>query len=379
MRLRAIVLGLLLAAIAPGVAGAAGDGGRLGGMVIAQGTPQLGATVVVTPEARPGAPLRLVTDSRGRFASETLLPGLYSVRVRLAGFLPAFQPRIHVANGHLTLLRIELGSIFSSVEQLRHGPRTGHDPDEWAWVLRSATLTRPVLRFSNGRVVIGDSAEKRARAGHGRAELTSGTLSSWSPANPQAIGSTSFLYDQGLGGGNRLLLAGRVGYEHSPTAGFAATWTRSGDALGNATESTTVVFRQAQIGTGETAFRGLEIDHIRKMQVGDRLELEYGGQYIVATMNGMASVARPEARLQMKLQPGWTASLLLSSDPLFGRPTASPLDSLDSFPTPLEGAGRLALDRAWHEEITLEHNLSRNATIAAAVFHDSDAHTALFG
>jgi hypothetical protein len=377
MRYRTLLLTLLITVAFAPAANAALTGGRVEGVVVAERTPQLGAIVIVTPVERPGNPLRLVTDSRGLFASTSLLPGLYSVRVRAAGFLPAFQPRVQVSENHLTLLRIELGSLFSSIEQLRHDPRPGHDPDEWTWVLRSASATRPVLRYAGGKVTSGNQADSNAHAAHGRAELTAGSLSAWSPVDPQPLGTSSFLYDQGIGEGDRLLLAGIVGYEHSPSAGAAATWIRSGDSAKNGTSSTTIVFRQSQLGPNGPSFRGFEIHSTQKLQIGDRVELDYGGEYIVASLGGTASMTRPDVKLRVKAAPGWTASVLVGSNP--ERNGNNPLDSLHSFVTPVEADGRLVLDRAWHEEIAVDHALGPNATLSAAVFHDSETNAAIFG
>ncbi len=381
MRFRTLLLTFLITVAFAPAANAALTGGRVEGVVVAERTPQLGAIVIVTPVERPGSPLRLVTDARGLFTSATLVPGLYSVRVRAAGFLPAFQPRVRVSENHLTLLRIELGSLFSTIEQLRHDPRPGQDPDEWSWVLRSASATRPVLRYAGGKVTASDQAERDAHAAHGRAELTAGSLSAWSPANTQPVGTSSFLYDQGFGDGNRLLVAGIVGYEHSPSAGVAATWIRSiGDGSG-ATSSTTIIFRQSQLGPNGPSFRGVEIDSIQKLQIGDRAELDYGGRYIVATLGGTASMARPDVRLRVKPAPGWTASVLVGSDPNENDANNAndPLDALNSFTTPVEAQGRLALDRAWHEEVGVDRALGPDAALSAAVFHDTESHAAIFG
>ncbi|HEV2386204.1 MAG TPA: carboxypeptidase-like regulatory domain-containing protein [Candidatus Acidoferrales bacterium] len=376
MRLRALLLGgLLTVGLVPAARAAAG--GRLGGMVVAQGTPQLGALVVVTPEGRPGSPLRLFTNTQGIFSSRSLLPGLYSVRVRLTGFLPAFEPQIHVTPGQMTLLRIELGSVFSSVEELRHGPHHGQDPDEWNWVLRSATLTRPVLRFSGGRVVTDDPAP--ARRAHGRAELAAGSLASWSPVDPDTLGSTAFLYDQGFDGTSHLLLAGRVGYQYSATANFAATWIPQMDETGEPAQATTVVFRQSQMGEYGPWFHGMALEHTERLQLGQGVQLQYGARYDLASLHGTASGARPEARLRVDIQPGWVASFLLASSPEDAVVSDGPLNPLDSFPTPLRSNGRLELAQSWHEEIALDRAFSPGATLSAAVFRDSSADTAIYG
>lgn len=379
MRLRALLLGLLFTVAFAPAAHAALNGGRVEGVVVAQRTPQLGAIVVVTPVERPGNPLRLITDAHGVFASTTLLPGFYSIRVRVAGFLPAFQPRVRVSQNHLTLLRIELGSLFSSIEQLRHDPRPGHNnPEEWSWVLRSATMTRPVLRYSGVPTDASDEATRNAHAAHGRAALTAGSLSSWSPVDTQPLGTTSFLYDQGFGEANRLLIAGLVGYQHSASAGVAATWIHPGGADGNATDSTTIIFRQSQLGQDGPGFRGVEINSMQQLKIGDNVELDYGGRYVMAMLGGTASMARPEVRLRVKPADKWTASLLVGSNPHPNK-TDSPLNSLDSFPIPVLADGRLTLDRAWHEEIEVDRDLGSDAALSAAVFHDSESNAAIFG
>ncbi len=380
MRFRTLLLAFLLAVV-PGLipaASAAPAHGRVGGVVTAQGEPQLGAIVVVTPELGPGNPLRLVTDSRGVFASSPLADGFYSVRVRVAGFLPAFEPRVHVVSGHITLLKVELGSIFSSIDRLRRGPRPGDNPDQWNWVLRSASLTRPVLRFSEGHIYVSDRAARNARAAHGRAEFTAGSLSSWSPVNTLQFGDTAFLYNQGLGGSSRLLLAGRVGYQNSASAGFAATWLHSPAVRGRANDSTTVIFHQAQMSPGGPSFRGVEIDSTRHLRIGNKVRLDYGGQYVFAMLNGSVSELRPTARASVAISSAWTAAFLLGSDPRRHR-DHDPVDALDSFPVPVESNGHLALDQTWHEEISIKRALSPQASLTAAVFHDSDAHTAVFG
>lgn len=378
MRLRAMAPALFLVICFPLLAAASPRSGQVCGIVVAQGTPQLGATVVVTPQGRPGQALRLLTDRHGAFRSRGLLPGDYSVRVVLAGFLPAFESRVLVTAGQMTLLRIELGSLFSSVERLHQGPPSSINPGEWKWVLRSAALNRPILRFTHGRVRLGGRAESPSRASHGRAELTAGSLSSWSPSNPQTFGSTSFLYDQGLGPSNNLQIRGRVGYEHATASAVSATWLHSTGEEGNTTDSTTVVFDQSQFGLQGPAFRGAEIDSLRQMHLGDRIEIDYGARFVLASMAGSASAARPEARLRVVIDPSWTASFLLGSTPLT-QATADTSAALEGFATPVEDNGRLALDQPWHEEIALAHHMNSRGSLSAAIFRDSDANTALFG
>jgi len=69
---------------------AAPNAGKISGIVLdPAGTPQMGATVLVASETILAAsPIRLLTNDRGRFSTDALPAGAYSIHVTLAGFLP---------------------------------------------------------------------------------------------------------------------------------------------------------------------------------------------------------------------------------------------------------------------------------------------------
>jgi len=140
-------MGLLVLAIslAPALR-AAPRPGRISGVVVdPQGTPQMGATVLVVPEQSIDAsPLQLLTNDRGLFITDGLTTGFYSIRATLAGFLPTMEQHVHVSDQHITQLQIELGSVFTSIEKFRRSPNQSAPPQEWTWVLRTSTATRPI-------------------------------------------------------------------------------------------------------------------------------------------------------------------------------------------------------------------------------------------
>src|SRR5208337_2539268 len=111
--------------------------GTLSGVVRdSAGIPQLGATVEIFSEA-PGV-----------LKGDKLTPGFYTVRVTLAGFLPSLEKHIRISSNLTTLMRVQLESMFASVEQLHRPPSNGAaEPDDWKWVLRSASDLRPVLQW----------------------------------------------------------------------------------------------------------------------------------------------------------------------------------------------------------------------------------------
>ena len=162
MNLRAIRfvgLGCLVCLLALPLAAAPGGASKLSGVVVdPAGTPQMGATVLVSSEMLGGgSPLELRTNDRGRFSTAALPAGLYSIRVTLAGFLPAIEQHVEVNSEHATLLQIVLGTVFSSFEQLRRGPDQPVNTDDWTWVLRTSAATRPVLRWQDDSAANGNS------------------------------------------------------------------------------------------------------------------------------------------------------------------------------------------------------------------------------
>src|SRR5438477_131761 len=79
--------------------------GKLSGVVLdPSGTPQMGATIWLSPETIGDATASLLSNQNGVFGSARLRPGLYSVRVTLAGFLPAVQEHIRIQADLTTLI-----------------------------------------------------------------------------------------------------------------------------------------------------------------------------------------------------------------------------------------------------------------------------------
>src|SRR5713226_2689457 len=134
----------------PAAAQAKPGPGKLAGVVRdTAGTPQMGASVELIPEVAGLAASRgFLTNTQGIFRGEKLAPGLYTVRVTLAGFLPTLEKHIRVTSNLTTVVRVELESMFASLDQLWRTPSNASvEADNWKWVLRSASAVRPVLEW----------------------------------------------------------------------------------------------------------------------------------------------------------------------------------------------------------------------------------------
>ena len=366
--------------------------GKLAGVVRdANGTPQMGATVEVVPEIMGAtAHLGFLTNTQGVFRGDRVAPGLYTVRVTLAGFLPTLQQHVRISSHLTTVVRIELESMFASLDQLRRQPApVPVENDDWKWVLRSATVTRPVLEWTDDGDVIVANSETQDLAPRARLDFTDGARRPGSASNIPSAPATAFAYDQKLGGPARLLLAGEMNYEGTaPGGGFATVWLPAG-SLEEGPHSTLVV-RQSKLGPMGPTFRGVRMEESGGLSLGDRAFLRYSGEFVMVGVAKMATSLRPRLELDMRAADGWQTALIFASEsgtpiPLdpaereMGSELATALDELDSLPTMLWRDGSPVLEGGWHEEIAAEHKLGSHGQIQVAGFHDDNRHVAVFG
>jgi Carboxypeptidase regulatory-like domain len=390
--LRAMGLALVLClsvCVMPGAALASPNSGKITGVVVdSAGAPQMGATVIVTSDQLlSNLSFQLLTNDRGRFSTSALPAGLYSIKVTLAGFLPAIEQDIQVSDQHTTLLEIILGSVFTSFEKLRRSPDQEVSSDEWGWVLRASAATRPVLRWQDGDVTAAAGLNRmdnpQLEAARARVELTSGSDHPGSISNVADTPGTAFAYDYGLGELGSLLMAGQFSYSDSSEAGgFVTQWLPSGDS--GSGPVTTLLLRVSQLAPGGPSFRGLRMSHDSAFKVGDNVSVRYGADFIAAGFDGATSSLRPRAEMALRLGPTWQASVLATTNTWqesAGTPGSlqSTLNQLDAFPTLLLRHGRSVLEDDLHAELAVEHDLSKSSSITASVFHDRSSHTAVFG
>jgi hypothetical protein len=395
--LGALVLTVLVSSFAaiPAAAQAKPVPGQLAGVVRdTAGTPQLGASVELISEAA-GLPLTrgFLTNTQGIFRGEKLAPGFYTVRVTLAGFLPTFEKHIQVNSNLTTVVRIELASMFASLDQLRRMPANGTaEVDDWKWVLRSASAMRPVLEWVDGDTlsVTAVAGESRIpRIPRMRMEFTDGARRPTSASSIAASPATAVAYEQKMGGANRVIFAGQVNYDNdAPAGGIATVWLPSG-TLG-AGPHTALVLREAKLGPAGPVFRGIRFDQGGALAIGDRAVFQYGGEYVLVGLGEAASSLRPRAQLNLRLTENWSTAIIFASLPNGPGPLeaseiqpggalAAALDELDAFPTLLWRDGHPVLQKGVHEEISAERKIGPRGKLQIASFHDDNRHVAVFG
>ena len=368
--------------------------GKLAGVVRdSAGTPQLGANVELIAETGAAVSRGFLTNTQGIFRGEKLSPGLYTLRVTLAGFLPTLEKHIRVTSNLTTVVRVELESMFASLDQLRRTPSNAPvEADNWKWVLRSASAVRPVLEWMEDGTGIASRVSVESTIPRGprfRMEFTDGARRPTSASSIASSPATAVAYEQSLGGTSKMILAGQMSYDQdAPGGGIATVWLPTG-TLG-AGPHTALVLREAKLGPGDRTFRGVRIDQGGALTLGNRALLRYGGEYVLVGLGAAASSLRPRAELSIRISDDWSTALIFASMPSGPSPLeasdaqpggalAAALNELDAFPALLWRAGRPVLQAGKHEELAVERKLGTRGKLQVAGFHDDNGHVAVFG
>lgn len=358
------------------------------------GVPQMGATVQLISESTGTlSAVDFLTNTQGVFRGERLTPGLYTVRVTLAGFLPTLEQHVRVNPHVTTVVRVQLESMFASLDQLRRAPSAVTvESDDWKWVLRSASATRPVLQWmddDSSETAANTNLDKQVLHPRARLEFSDGARRPGSASGVPSAPATSFAYDQKLGRTARLLMAGQMNYmDAAPGGGIATVWLPTGN-LGSGPQST-LVLREAKLGPDGQTFRGVRMEQSGKLGLGDRAKLLYSGEYVLVGLDKAATSLRPRLELDAKLTDAWRAALIFTEEPGgssnldaddrdAGAALAAAVNALDSFPTLLWRNGRPVLEGGWHEEIAADRKLGTRGQLQIAAFHDDDTHVAVYG
>jgi len=368
--------------------------GKLAGVVRdSMGTPQLGANVELIAETGAAASRGFLTNTQGIFRGEKLSPGLYTLRVTLAGFLPTLEKHIRVTSNLTTVVRVELESMFASLDQLRRTPSNAPvEADNWKWVLRTASAVRPVLEWMDGDAAIASQVSVESSIPRGprfRLEFTDGARRPTSASSIASSPATAVAYEQSLGGTSKMILAGQMSYDQdAPAGGIATVWLPTG-TLG-AGPHTALVLREAKLGPEGRTFRGVRIDQGGALALGNRVALRYGGEYVLVGLGAAASSLRPRAELSIRISDDWSTALIFASMPNGPAPLeasgaqpggalAAALNELDAFPALLWRAGRPVLQAGKHEELAVERKIGSRGKLQVAGFHDDNRHVAVFG
>jgi hypothetical protein len=368
------------------------------------GVPQLGAAVqLFNRQERPVG--RALTDSNGKFQFVGLPPDHYSVKVTMAAFFPAFQKDILVQPGTESLLAVHLSSFFSTI-QLSYPPLENGSliTDDWKWVLRTATSTRPVMRFADdpagdlGATQSTDSSTHAALFSDMRGMLTvsAGEGGTTTGVSNQADMGTAFALATSILGSSRLAVSGNLGYGSQtgvPATAFRTTYSR--DAMGGSPHVSLTMRELFLPGRLASAMSGSEsaLPMLRtfsssfddQAKLSDDITLKYGVTMDMVTFLDRLNYMSPYARLIYDLGNGAELDLTFTSGnarpELAGEPSDNTdlqqdLNALGLFPRISVMNGKTQVQRGEEYEATYSRKVG-SRTYSATLDNESVTNAAL--
>jgi hypothetical protein len=366
--------------------------GAISGFVFdSGGVPQMGASVILFNK-QDRQFLKVLTDERGAFSFLSLMPDIYAVKVTMASFVPAFRGSILVQPGMRSVLNVNMNTLFSSI-QFSYPPIEGGAlmSDEWKWVLRSATPTRPVLRFTPDALARDTSHSNTTHGAvfsetRGVVKLSAGDSSGAAGLGNEADMGTAFALATSLYGNNMLQVSGNLGYGSQTGVPSAAIRTSYSRRMGGGTPEFSVTMRQLFVpGRMSSALAGQDgtLPMLRSMAASfdDRVELAEGlvAQYGF-TMNSVSftdrlNYASPYARLAFNTGDGGEFEVAYTSGD--ARPDLAgqlkqdtefqqDLNTLGLFPRISTRAGRARIQRGQNIEVGYSRKIgSRTYQVSA--------------
>jgi hypothetical protein len=398
----ALLLTVLACLAGPYGAGAADapklSGGIAGTVRGAAGIPQMGATVVLYNHQQRQIG-RVLTDDHGEFKLLGLTPAVYFIKISLASFIPATK-EIMVQPGMRSVMNVNLSTLFSTIQFGYPSVESGNImTDDWKWVLRSASSTRPILRFVDPDSTVKSPSTREHTdvfsETRGLVSLSAGEGSISSGVASEADLGTAFAVETAVNGNSLLQFAGNMGYgsvSGSPSTAFLTSYTRE---IGDSAPVFSVTMRQmvlpGHVTNAITSPDGGSLPMIRSISAGvddqykidDNVTLQYG-----FTMDSVAFVNHlnyysPYARLTYQMDENTKLEFAYSSGN--GRPDSDmaadgslqrDIAALGVFPRMSLIDGQSKIQRGQEYEIIYSHK-SGSRTYSASVYRQDITNAAI--
>jgi len=339
------------------------------------GTPQMGAVVEIIGTA--ARTFTVFTDETGFYSAVDLLPGLYTVKVSAASFLPAWRDKIGLHPGVSTHLNVTLDSLLNAMRVVP--AKNAPDDDDWKWTLRSVA-NRPVLRVfddpSMGEEVEGNDETK------GSLSLIAGSAAEGYGSGSDA--TTGFSVEKPVFSLDRVRLGGKVGYgDSTPVAILRAAYShRLPDGSGPSMGISVRRFAPSDPNLHNASLQSMAFSAAEDFAVDNMLELRVGSEVQTIEFLGRVTAFRPHGSLDLHFSPNTVVSYNYatalpnivgeggSDSPISDVTQSDPRISVVNFTTQVE--------RARHQELNVSHRWGKNSA-QIAVFDDHVENTALLG
>jgi hypothetical protein len=378
----------------------AADYGRIAGIVTdTQGSPLMGASVSIVGPLLVGlqpvesAVARVITDAHGRFAVERLLPGWYSLQATSATRLPMLRNRVRVEAGQTLLENLILSDILAPLRVKVPAGKVSSWGEDWKWVLRTSSATRPVLRYQE----VSKNSKKTAQPKMAKAVLPSsqrligmipGSTRRRALAGDPGIDNV-LAYLRPLSDDADLLVAGSMGSTGLQASSLATVFRR--DLLKGDPQEMALIVRQLSFAEGLPLVPGEARDNLSHAQglVVSYAQTRRPLDSMIVTA-GMEIDYLNAARDVFSMRPHMTLEYQVSPSSVFAaRYGAMRVDGdgslldrvgvLTAFPRVTLREYRPQLERLNHAELSFSRTLSKSGRLEVAAYRDYFENTAVWG
>ena len=330
----------------------------------AAGAPQAGAVVqLLQPDFTIVA--SAYTNAKGRYTFTGILPGLYSVKVMGAYFLPSLRENVRVQSS--AVVNLTLHTLYEALQWLPAQPRNASDKkDDWAWTLKSAA-NRPLLRMlEDGPLVV------VSEGSHSRPRLKARLVASGSQGAFGEDGRRISAEVEDTPSDSRALLA-RVDFAPGSNAGMESMLGFRQDlGFAGAVQSVGAISIHPEIeGAGAQGLDEAVMSGSETINLGDAYQVEAGARQILARFASGSPNSVAAALPYITI--GWhggnntaayrLATAMPDADSGVGSEAASTLPSVSI------RNGRLALEHGIHQEIGWERSTD-GSTLSFALYSD---------
>jgi hypothetical protein len=377
--------------------GSAADYGRIVGTVAdTQGAPLMGATVLIMGPMLNGLQAggniveRVLTDARGRFAVERLLPGWYSLQVISPTRLPILRNGVRVESGQSVQESFVLGDILAPIRLNVPSGSVSNWGEDWKWVLRTASATRPILRYQPASRAKRKSKEAKPPLATSRRliAMNPGSSSGRALAGDPGVGSV-LAYIRPLSENSDLLLAGSMGATGMQSSSLATVLRR--DVLKGDPQELALVVHQLNVSDGTPVVWGgsreernhaqaIVASYSQARRLFGRMVLTAGFEldYLNAGQDALSS--RPFVKADYEVSPSNLIAFRYGAARVdVGASLLDRIGALTSFPRVTMRGFQPQLERLSHSEVSYTRRLGKNTRIETAAYRDEFENAALWG
>jgi len=400
-----LVAGAVLSCLAgvPPRGNAAQFGSLTGTVTDTQGDLLMGATILLVGPALPDShgvrtlTLRVITDARGRYKVDHLLPGRYSLRVTSITRLPVLKEGVRVEANQTSQQNVVLEDIFAPIRlQVPQGSLTTWGQD-WKWVLRTSGTTRPVLRYHEAdrkkAARTSSSRDKKAqRVPRATGEYLMGMVPGsglYDPlSNDQGMGSV-LAYLRPISADSDFLVAGSLDGTGIQSGSLATVFRRN--IVNGDPQEISVVVHQLSFSeglpfpspnaSGFAQAQGITASYSTTRHLPDHLTLTTGIKMDYLNSIRPAATARPLVHLQYQMRPDTEINFSYGAIGLDegGGTLLDRVGELNAFPRVTLSGYHPELEQVIHGEVNVEHRFTKYGKVEAAAYQDSFDNRALWG